>query len=238
MALFALGDPHLSFGCQKPMDIFQGWQDHALRMEENWRKTVSDSDTVVLPGDISWAMNFTEALPDFQFLQSLPGKKIISKGNHDYWWATRNKLDQFLLANGLDTIEFLHNNCICAEGFRICGTRGWLFENGQPHDDKVLAREAGRLRMSLEAAKDKEGELIVFLHYPPVFAQEVNRPVISVLQEYGVKRVFSGHIHGGGCQYAVNGTYLDMEFRMVSGDHLKFMPYRIENREETAKSEE
>lgn len=176
MSLFAIGDPHLSFGCQKPMDIFKGWENHAVRLEKNWKDTVEKEDTVVLPGDISWAMNFEELLPDFQFLHSLPGKKVILKGNHDYWWATRNKMDQFLLRNGLDSIEVLHNSCICAEGFRLCGTRGWLFENGQPHDEKVLAREAGRLRISLEAAKEKEGELLVFLHYPPIFGQEVNLP--------------------------------------------------------------
>ena len=105
MSLFAIGDPHLSFGCQKPMDIFKGWENHAVRLEKNWKDTVEKEDTVVLPGDISWAMNFEELLPDFQFLHSLPGKKVILKGNHDYWWATRNKMDQFLLRNGLDSIE-------------------------------------------------------------------------------------------------------------------------------------
>ena len=155
MSLFVIGDPHLSFGCQKPMDIFKGWENHAVRLEENWKDVVGENDTVVLPGDISWAMNFEELLPDFQFLHRLPGKKVILKGNHDYWWSTQNKMDHFLLQNGLDSIEMLHNSCICAEGFRLCGTRGWLFENGQPHDEKVLAREAGRLRLSLDAAKKK-----------------------------------------------------------------------------------
>lgn len=228
MGLFVIADPHLSFGCQKPMDIFSGWQDHAGRMEENWRKVVGKSDTVILPGDLSWAMNFNEALPDFRFLEGLPGKKVISKGNHDYWWATKNKMEQFLLENGLETIQFLHNSCVCAEGFRICGTRGWLFENGQPQDEKILAREAGRLRLSLEDAKNKEGELLVFLHYPPVFGEEISAPIVDVLLEFGVKRVFYGHIHGQGCQYALNGSYMGMDFRLVSSDFLRFCPTEIE----------
>ena len=152
MSLFVIGDPHLSFGCQKPMDIFKGWENHAVRLEENWKDVVGENDTVVLPGDISWAMNFEELLPDFQFLHRLPGKKVILKGNHDYWWSTQNKMDHFLLQNGLDSIEMLHNSCICAEGFRLCGTRGWPFDDVAAQGEKLMAREAGRLRMSLQAA--------------------------------------------------------------------------------------
>lgn len=137
-------------------------------------------------------------------------------------------MDHFLLQNGLDSIEMLHNSCICAEGFRLCGTRGWLFENGQPHDEKVLAREAGRLRLSLDAAKKKEGELLVFLHYPPVFGQEVNRPILEVLLEYQIRRVYYGHIHGSGCSHALNGFYQGIAFRLVSGDFLRFCPIKIE----------
>ena len=133
-----------------------------------------------------------------------------------------------MLQNGLDSIEMLHNSCICAEGFRLCGTRGWLFENGQPHDEKVLAREAGRLRLSLDAAKKKEGELLVFLHYPPVFGQEVNRPILEVLLEYQIRRVYYGHIHGSGCSHALNGFYQGIAFRLVSGDFLRFCPIKIE----------
>ncbi len=228
MSLFAIGDPHLSFGCQKPMDIFRGWENHADRLSEHWRRVVSDEDTVVLPGDISWAMNLESLLPDLQFLNQLPGKKVLLKGNHDYWWTTKQKMEQYLHQNGLDRIAFLHNNCICAEGFRLCGTRGWLFENGQPQDEKVLAREAGRLRLSLEAAKNQEGELLVFLHYPPVFGQEENRPMLDTLQEYGVKRVFYGHIHGHGCVHALNGVYRGIAFRLVSSDFLGFCPAKIE----------
>ena len=228
MSLFAIGDPHLSFGCQKPMDIFKGWENHAQRLAENWKNAVGENDTVVLPGDISWAMNFEELLPDFQFLHRLPGKKVILKGNHDYWWSTKHKMDQFLQQNGLDDIEVLHNSCVCAEGFCLCGTRGWLFENGQPHDEKVLAREAGRLRLSLDAAKDKDGELLVFLHYPPVFGQEVNLPILHTLQEYGIRRVYYGHVHGSGCSYALNGFYQGIDFRLVSGDFLGFYPVKIE----------
>ena len=137
-------------------------------------------------------------------------------------------MDQFLLRNGLDSIELLHNSCICAEGFRLCGTRGWLFENGQPHDEKVLAREAGRLRISLEAAKEKEGELLVFLHYPPIFGQEVNLPILETLLEFDVRRVYYGHIHASGCSYALNGVYQGIDFRLISSDFLYFNPIKIE----------
>ncbi len=228
MSLFAIGDPHLAFGSQKPMNIFKGWENHAQRLEENWRMTVKEQDTVVLPGDISWAMNLNEALPDLQFLHRLPGKKIFLKGNHDYWWTTKNKMEQFLEQNGLESITFLHNSCICAEGFRLCGTRGWLFENGQPHDEKVLAREAGRLRLSLDAAREKEGELLVFLHYPPVFGREVNRPILETLLEYGIRRVYYGHIHGSGCSFAWNGDYQGIDFQLISSDFLHFCPVKIE----------
>ncbi len=228
MSLFVIGDPHLSFGCQKPMNIFKGWENHAQRLEENWRAVVGQKDTVVLPGDISWAMNLDEALPDFQFLHSLPGKKVLLKGNHDYWWTTQNKLEQFIQRNGLESVSFLHNSCVCAEGFRLCGTRGWLFENGQAHDEKILAREAGRLRLSLDAAADSGGELLVFLHYPPVFGREVNQPILETLLEYKIRRVYYGHIHAGGCTFAWNGSYQGIDFRLVSSDFLHFCPMEIQ----------
>ena len=134
MAVYVIRDPHLSFGTQKPMDVFEGWTDYTDRLKKNWIRLVKDTDTVVLPGDISWGMTLDEALPDFLFLNSLPGRKIISKGNHDLWWPTMKKLDEFKEKNGLDTISFLFNNSYEAESFIICGTRGWNFENGSPDE--------------------------------------------------------------------------------------------------------
>ena len=133
MALFVLGDPHLSLGASKPMDIFPGWNDYVDRLEKNWRKLITPQDTIVLAGDISWAMRLTDTRKDFAFLQQLPGQKIIMKGNHDYWWSTANKMNAYLKAEGFDTLHILHNNSYSVEGYAICGTRGWLFDVGEPH---------------------------------------------------------------------------------------------------------
>mgnify|MGYP000276077663 CR=1 FL=1 len=132
MALFVLGDPHLSLGASKPMDIFPGWNDYVDRLEKNWRKLITPQDTIVLAGDISWAMRLTDTRKDFAFLQQLPGQKIIMKGNHDYWWSTANKMNAYLKAEGFDTLHILHNNSYSVEGYAICGTRGWLFDVGEP----------------------------------------------------------------------------------------------------------
>ena len=149
MALFVLGDPHLSLGASKPMDIFPGWNDYVDRLEKNWRKLITPQDTIVLAGDISWAMRLTDTRKDFEFLQSLPGQKIIMKGNHDYWWSTVNKMNAYLKAEGFDTLHILHNNSYSVEGYALCGTRGWLFDAGEAHDEKVMNREIGRLRTRL-----------------------------------------------------------------------------------------
>ena len=185
MALFVLGDPHLSLGASKPMDIFPGWNDYVERLEKNWRKLIQPEDTIVLAGDISWAMRLTDTRRDFAFLQSLPGQKIIMKGNHDYWWSTANKMNAYLKAEGFDTLHILHNNSYSVEGYAICGTRGWLFDVGEPHDEKVMNREIGRLRMSLDAAEPGL-EKLVFLHYPPVYTGISAPEIVATLKEYGI----------------------------------------------------
>ena len=156
MALFVLGDTHLSLGASKPMDIFPGWNDYVERLEKNWRKLIKPEDTIVLAGDISWAMRLTDTRKDFEFLQSLPGQKIIMKGNHDYWWSTVNKMNAYLKAEGFDTLHILHNNSYSVEGYALCGTRGWLFDAGEAHDEKVMNREIGRLRMSLKGIQHQD----------------------------------------------------------------------------------
>lgn len=228
MSVYVIGDPHLSLGCSKPMDIFEGWQGYEKRLEQNWRERISEEDTVVLAGDISWGMNFEQALPDLRFLHGLPGRKVILKGNHDYWWATRNKMETFFAENGLDSLSILHNNCVLADDLALCGTRGWLFEKGQPQDKKVLAREAGRLERSLLAAQGSGRETVVFLHYPPLYGEEVSAPIVDVLLRHGVKRVYYGHIHGAGCAWAPNGEAMGIRFRLVSADHLRFCPVPVE----------
>lgn len=162
MSLFAIGDTHLSLGTDKPMNIFRGWDNYVERLVSNWNRVVDPGDTVVIMGDVSWGMSLSEAYKDFELLNSLPGKKIIMKGNHDYWWNTKNKMDKFFAENGFDTINILHNNHYSYEGYGICGTRGWISDNGEPADQKVLAREAGRLALSIESALKAGLEPVVF----------------------------------------------------------------------------
>jgi len=227
MALFVIGDPHLSFGTDKPMDVFRGWQDYTARLERNWRETVAEGDTVVLPGDISWAMSLPEAEADFAFLQSLPGRKILLKGNHDYWWTTRRKMDAFLADRGFSTLRILHNDAVEAEGVALCGTRGWFFDAESEGSDLVLLREVGRLTVSVKAALATGLEPVAFLHYPPVTRDGVCRELFGVLREYGVRRCYYGHLHGPAIARAINGEYEGVRLQLVSSDSLHFKPLKI-----------
>ena len=152
MALFVIGDLHLSLGADKPMDIFPGWEGYLPRLEANWRKLISPGDTVVLAGDTSWAMKLEDTKTDFAFIQNLPGQKWLLKGNHDYWWTTARKMERYLTENGFDTMHILHNNACMVGDYALCGTRGWPFDDTNAQDAKIMAREAGRLRMSLRTA--------------------------------------------------------------------------------------
>ena len=147
MALFVLSDPHLSLGCDKPMDVFGGWQNYVERLSGAWKRLVAPTDTVVLPGDISWAMKLEHCTEDFRFLQQLPGRKILGKGNHDYWWTTMNKMQTYLAQNAFDTLSFLFNNAPLYDDLALCGTRSWFFDGKQEHDEKILNRELGRWRL-------------------------------------------------------------------------------------------
>ena len=165
MKVFTMGDLHLPFGRPKPMDIFGGWENYTERIENNWNSIVGEDDCVVIPGDLSWAMSLEEALPDFEFVsKKLHGRKIISKGNHDYWWTTIKKMNTFLQANGFDNIRILHNNAFEECGIAICGTRGWINDDGEPQDELVLLREAGRMEATLQAAMSTGLEPVVFIH--------------------------------------------------------------------------
>jgi len=227
MSIFVLGDPHLSFGAAKPMDIFTGWGNHIRRLEENWRRIVQDGDTVVLPGDISWAMTLEQALPDFQFLHGLPGTKIILKGNHDYWWATRKKIEALWQAHGLTSLRLLHNNAILAEGVALCGSRGWFFDCEEAEDRKVLLREAGRLRASIREGKKLSDSPCVFLHYPPIANGRRCEEILDVLREEGVRSCYYGHLHGASIPWAFKGVAEGIRFDCVSADALKFCPLKI-----------
>ena len=227
MSLFAIGDPHLSLSVNKPMDIFRGWTDYTDRLAKNWNAVVGEGDSVVLPGDISWAMNFEEAKKDFQFLHSLNGTKYILKGNHDYWWNTMSKMTNFLDENNFDSIKIIHNNAYSVEGFAIGGTRGWFYDDSEGDVNKVILREAGRLRASLKAASELGGEMIAFLHYPPI--NEVQRcdEILNVLKEFDVKRCYFGHLHGFVAPGCAKIESDGISFNLVSADFLGFTPRLI-----------
>ena len=226
MALFVLGDTHLSLGGAKPMDVFPGWNGYVEKLEANWRKLVKPEDTVVLAGDISWSMRLADTRKDFAFLNGLPGRKLIMKGNHDYWWSTANKMNEFFRAEGFDTLRLLHNNSYTVDGYALCGTRGWLFDADEPHDEKVMNREIGRLRLSLDAAEPGR-EKLVFLHYPPVYTGADAPEIVAVLKEYGVRRCFYAHLHGKAIRFAVQGEVDGIRYKLVSADGLQFCPYKI-----------
>jgi hypothetical protein len=228
MALFAIGDLHLSFGVDKPMDIFGGgWKDYTEKIEAGFKKLNPD-DVCVICGDISWGMNLDESLDDFRFIDKLPGKKVILKGNHDYWWNTTSKMKAFFEANNIASISILHNNCKNYDDTAICGTRGWLFDDefSKAQNEKVMAREILRLRASLEAASSFE-EKICFFHYPPRYKTTVSYDIISVMNEFDVKRCFYGHLHGDGHRLAVQGITEGIEYEMVSADFIDFTPRKV-----------
>ena len=226
MAIYTIGDLHLSLGCEKPMDIFPGWQGYMEKLEHHWNTLVRPEDTVVLAGDTSWAMKLEDTAEDFSFMHRLPGQKLLLKGNHDYWWTTVKKMERFLQEKGFDSLHILHNNSILAEGLAVCGTRSWMFDVGEPHDEKVMNRELGRLRTSLEAAPEG-AERVAFLHYPPVYPNANAQQVIDLLKEYNVKRCFYGHLHGNAIRFAVQGMVDGIEYRLISADALAFCPYKI-----------
>ena len=225
MSLFAIADLHLSLGTDKPMDIFRGWDGYEKRLEENWSKLITHNDTVVIPGDISWAMKLSDTFEDFRFINGLPGRKLFLKGNHDYWWDTRRKMEMYLKENGFDTIEIVFNSAYAADGYAVCGTRGWFYDAETDSDKKVLNREVGRLRTSLDEALKTGLEPVVFLHYPPVFGNQRCDDILSVLKEYGIKKCYYGHLHGtNAARKAVTGDFEGIKFRLISSDYLKFMP--------------
>lgn len=229
MALYTIGDPHLSFGCDKPMDIFPGWQNYVEKLRENWNAVITPADTTVIVGDISWGMTLEEAKADFAFLdRELAGEIILLKGNHDYWFSTKSKVEAFFAEAGFTSLKLLFNTAYPYGKYSICGTRGWVNEkDAAPEDQKVVSREAGRLRLSLEAGKKLGLPPIAFLHYPPAYYVNVCREIMDVLKEYGVSKCYYGHIHGAGHSYAIDGVLEGIDFRLVSGDYTQFRPVKV-----------
>ncbi len=224
MALYAIGDLHLCLGAPKPMDVFGGaWVGYLDKLKEGL-SCVKPEDTLVLMGDLSWALDLQEAKADFAWLNEIPGRKIILKGNHDYWWSTVKKFDEFCAANGFENFHILNNNHFEYEGVAICGTRGWFFEEDRSgeHDEKVFKRELLRLEASLRSAGDLPA--MVFLHYPPKYKGYECTEILEMLKRYGVRRCFYGHLHGGSHGLAMEGIWDGIEFRLLSADKLNFAP--------------
>ena len=229
MSLYVLADLHLCFSDPtKTMSIFNGWQDYQERIKKHWLENIKQEDTIVLPGDISWGMSLAEAVPDFRFINELPGNKIIIKGNHDYWWSTMKKMEEFLDAEGFNTIKILHNNHFRYEKYGICGTRGWVNMPGETQDEKVLKREVQRLETSIRSALSVDLEPIVFLHYPPIFATNFNYDILEILYRYNIKDCYYGHIHGRSAhELCVTNTYDGINFHLIAGDYLQFIPEKV-----------
>lgn len=233
MAVFIIGDLHLSLGTDKPMDIFPGWSNHTELLERNWNEAVSENDTVIIPGDISWGMTVEEALPDLKFINSLNGKKIILKGNHDYWWQSMKKLEELKEEQELDTISFLFNNAYEAEDFIICGTRGWqiIGETKSLEDKKIMDRESGRFTLSVNCAKRLDGygtkKMIAVFHYPPIFDKFVFDGLFDIMLEQGIEECYFGHLHGKiNPKVAVCEKY-NIICKLISADFLKFSPLKL-----------
>ena len=227
MALYTIGDLHLSLAKDKPMDVFgERWRGHAEKLREGFAK-LTDNDLTVLCGDLSWGMSLEETAPDFRFVDALPGRKLLLKGNHDYWWTTAAKTKRFFAEIGVTTIDILHNNAFPYGEYAVCGTRGWFYEEekGGEHDLKIMRREIMRLEASLRAAGDRKK--LVFLHYPPVYGSYRCEEILALLKEHRVGLCCYGHIHGKGCAGAFNGWYGGTEFQLVSADYLNFTPLRL-----------
>ena len=227
MALYAIGDLHLCLGAPKPMDIFGGaWVGYMEKLRQGMQ-VLTEEDTLVLMGDLSWALDLESAKADFAWIAALPGRKIILKGNHDYWWSTAAKFTRFCQENGFENLFLLNNNCYFYENIAICGTRGWFYEeerSGQ-HDEKVFRRELGRLEASLKAAEEQEK--LVFLHYPPRYKGYECPEILALLERYGVRRCFYGHLHGGSRSLAREGLWSNIDYRLLSADQLDFRPMQI-----------
>lgn len=231
MALYAISDLHLPLGVHKPMDIFgSSWANYVDRLHENWQNVVTEEDTVVLPGDFSWATYLTDAERDFAFLHSLKGRKILLKGNHDYWWDTLSKLNRFTAEKGYHDIQFLQNNHFLCGGIAICGTRGWLPANEghrSEEDQKIYSREIQRLELSLVSAPP-DVEKIVFTHYPPLTLGTRENEFTAMMKKYNVRRCIYGHLHAKSAEKGLQGHFDAINYLLVSCDYLRFMPTKLE----------
>ncbi len=232
MALYAIGDLHLSLAVQKPMDIFGGaWVGYMDKLEEGI-SVIGPQDTTVLLGDLTWGMDMEQARADFAWINRIPGRKIILKGNHDYWWTTATKFYRFCQENGFENMYVLNNNCYFYNDYAICGTRGWFFEEerSSTHDEKVFRRELIRLETSLQAAGDKLK--YCFLHYPPRYRGYTCDEILELFSRYGVRACYYGHLHADSHKLAMEGLWDGVDFHLASADYLNFRPLLIISEEE------
>ena len=225
MSIYAISDLHLSFGTEKPMDKFgKVWEDYEERMKYNWNKVVKENDLVLVPGDVSWATYLSEAVEDFKFIDGLNGEKLISKGNHDYWWETLTKLNKFLEKNSYTTIRFMHNTVFEYNEYVICAAKG--FDN--TCEAKIVNRETERICLSLNKAKKTNKKIILMLHYPP-FDKEgrFHQNLYEILNSYEPSFCIYGHLHGKGRVKAIQGLIGNTEYKLVSCDCIDFKPVKI-----------
>lgn len=231
MSLYAIGDLHLSFGINKPMNVFGNrWNNYEERLKQNWYKKVNEDDTVILLGDFSWATYLDDTENDFKFISVLPGNKIILKGNHDYWWTTINKMKKFLNEKNITNIDFLYNNSFRYKNYIIAGTRGW--GNGESEEDiKIQKREKIRLELSIQDGIKKYGnnKIIVCTHYPPFGATEDETNLIATMHKYNVEKCLYAHLHGDAHKDAIQGKIEGIEFRLLSSDYTDFELIKIED---------
>ena len=232
MALYTISDLHLPLGVDKPMDVFgKSWENYVYRLEENWRANISAADCVVLPGDFCWAINLEEAKKDFEFLNALPGIKVLLKGNHDYWWDTLSKVENFMTACGYCDMHFVQNNCFVYENTAVCGTRFWqspTFEHLSAQDMKIYQRELGRVELSLQAAQKTElKDIVLFVHYPPILNGNADAAFLSLVQKYGVRDVYYGHLHSVPHTFERIQTFEDVNFHLVSCNCIGFDPVLV-----------
>ena len=236
MSVFAMADLHLNISsAEKSMEVFGSrWQNYTEKIQNNWRHLVSDNDTVIIPGDISWALNLNDSLNDLKWIEELPGKKILMKGNHDFWWTTASKMSKFFEENNLKSIEILYNNALEIENYIIAGSRGWFVDKSMQaqkatntEHEKIINREIIRLKLSLESAKkiklETNKEIIVFLHFPPKWGDFECSEILNLLKEYDITRCYFGHIHG--CYTAPSSiTWENIKFKIISADYIDFIP--------------
>ena len=230
MAIWTISDLHLALGLEKPMDIFgDNWKDHEEKIKNNWINKVKDEDLVLLPGDFSWAMYLNDAKADFEYINNLPGTKLLLKGNHDYWWESLTKMRRFIDDNGFKKIDFIYNNSYIWDNTIIVGTRGWSEQEADA--EKITRRENIRLELSLKDGIEKYGEdkeIIVCMHYPPFNSfEELELDFIKTMEKYSVKTCIYGHIHGEKTQEAITGKIKGINYILASADYTNFDLIRI-----------